>query len=260
MAEAVLHLAAAWIPPAAESLPDSISRHLQTEIMSGSILPGTHLRQEELCQAFGVSRTPVREALRQLQAEGLVDFVANRGATVRRVRRDEVVELYEVRAELEGLAGALAAQRISGAALEELRASVAAAAETAGARQRQDADVAATNDLLRRTSHTFHRVVYEQSGNTFLCETLTRLFRSFPRDYVWSILRQRGRTERIDLVDHEDIVAALEARDAELTRVRMRQHTLEAGRQQIQYLDESGFWSPGGDAPPSTPQIAERSS
>jgi DNA-binding GntR family transcriptional regulator len=258
--EATSFLRDGWSPPIPESLPDSISRHLQSQIMSGSLAPGVRLRQEELCQAFGVSRTPIREALRQLQAEGLVNLVPNRGATVRGIRRDEVVELYQVRAELEGLAGALAAPRIAAEALNGLRATVVQAAEAVSARPQPDADPATTNDVLRRTSHTFHRIVYEQSGNAFLCETLTRLFRSFPRDYVWSILRQSGRTGRIDFVDHDDIVAALEARDVELTRARMRQHTLEAGRQQIEYLDEKDFWSTGNTMTNPVLLVSERSS
>jgi DNA-binding GntR family transcriptional regulator len=256
MTETVEILRSGWLPPVPESLPDYISRHLQSEIMSGRITAGTRLRQEELCEAFGVSRTPVREALRQLQAEGLIDFVANRGATVKAIQRSDVVELYQVRAELEGLAGSLAADRISDSALKELEDCIQSASTAAKAKDRQRDAATRANEVLRQASHTFHRVIYEQAGNRFLCETLTRLFRSFPRDYVWSMLRASGRTERVDVVDHTDILAALASHDAPLTQRLMRQHTLEAGRKQIEYLDETEFWHAGDStdgAPGRTP-------
>src|SRR5882757_3109746 len=93
------------------SLADEIAFRLEAAILARELLPGAKLRQEELCQRFGVSRTPVREALRKLQAQRLVVMVPNRGAAVRLPTRKEVEEVYDLRAELEAFACELACQR-----------------------------------------------------------------------------------------------------------------------------------------------------
>jgi DNA-binding GntR family transcriptional regulator len=91
-------------PLAPTSLTDEIVFRLENAILEGVYPPGTRLRQDELCVRFGVSRTPVREALRTLQARNLVVVMPNRGATVRIPSRKDAAELYDVRAELEGYA------------------------------------------------------------------------------------------------------------------------------------------------------------
>src|SRR5262249_34795528 len=90
---------------------DEIALVLEDEIVSGTIEPGVVLRQEQLSERFGVSRTPIREALRRLAALGLVSFVPNRGVRVRTLSREELREAFLVRAELESLATELATPR-----------------------------------------------------------------------------------------------------------------------------------------------------
>ena len=85
------------------ALVDRLASTIQARVLSGEIPTGSRLRQETLASEFGVSRTPVREALRKLQAGGLVQLEPNRGAVVRGPSAREVREAYEVRAELEGL-------------------------------------------------------------------------------------------------------------------------------------------------------------
>jgi len=96
------------------SRADDLARELQAEIVTGRIPLGARLRQEDLAARFGVSRTPVREALRQLQAIGLVEQLGHRGALVRRFSAEECRNVYLVRAELEGLAAERAAGRLTG--------------------------------------------------------------------------------------------------------------------------------------------------
>src|SRR5215471_11992317 len=103
------------------ALVDRLAAALRARVLSGDLPSGTRLRQEALAVEFGVSRTPVREALRQLQASGLVDLEPNRGARVRRLSPREIRDAYEVRAELEGLAAELAATRIRHSQLDRLR-------------------------------------------------------------------------------------------------------------------------------------------
>src|SRR4051795_565445 len=97
-------------PTASPSRADDLAHELQVEIITGRIPLGTRLRQEDLAERFGVSRTPIREALRQLQAIGLVEQLGHRGALVRSFSPDECRNIFLVRAELEGLA----AERASG--------------------------------------------------------------------------------------------------------------------------------------------------
>ena len=106
-------------------LADEIAFRIQAAILEGEYPAGTHLQQEELCRRFGVSRTPVREALRKLQAQHLVELVPNRGATVRSLSRDELGEIYALRAELEGFAAELAASRVGAEELAGLDAAQA---------------------------------------------------------------------------------------------------------------------------------------
>src|SRR4051794_9147338 len=98
--------------PSLSTKADEIALLLEDEIVSGAIEPGVVLRQEQLSERFGVSRTPIREALRRLAALGLVSFVPNRGVRVRTLSREELREAFLVRAELESLATELATPRL----------------------------------------------------------------------------------------------------------------------------------------------------
>jgi len=102
-------------------LVDRLAATIQARVLSGEITTGTRLRQESLASEFGVSRTPVREALRQLQANGLVSVEPNRGAVVRGPTVRDIREAYAVRAELEGFAAQLATPRLDDAQLDQLR-------------------------------------------------------------------------------------------------------------------------------------------
>src|SRR3954452_24375001 len=100
-------------PNGSASRADHLAHELQVEIITGRIPLGTRLRQEDLAERFGVSRTPIREALRQLQAIGLVEQLGHRGALVRSFSPDECRNIFLVRAELEGLAGERAAEPLT---------------------------------------------------------------------------------------------------------------------------------------------------
>src|SRR3954452_5022157 len=99
---------------------DELALELEQAIVRGELAPGQVLRQEELSERYGVSRTPVREALRRLAALGLVSFEPNRGVRVRTLSRDELREAFLVRAELESLATELAVPRIDAEGLRLL--------------------------------------------------------------------------------------------------------------------------------------------
>ena len=101
---------------------DELALELEQAIVRGELAPGQGLRQEELSERYGVSRTPVREELRRLAALGLVSFEPNRGVRVRTLSRDELREAFLVRAELESLATELAVPRMGRDEIAELAA------------------------------------------------------------------------------------------------------------------------------------------
>ncbi|KQM75326.1 GntR family transcriptional regulator [Xylophilus sp. Leaf220] len=105
-----------------QSLHDQVAARVRSMLVEGQIAPGAKLNERELCARFCVSRTPLREAIKLLAAEGLVDLVPNRGAVAARLTEADVVSTFEVLATLEGLSGELAAQRITDAEVAEIRA------------------------------------------------------------------------------------------------------------------------------------------
>ena len=186
---------------------------LEEAILEGDLKPGERLRAEALAQRFGTSRTPIREALLQLEAQGLVDVEPNRGAVVRSFDRDDLFDLYQLRALLEPRAAALAAPRISEQDIEGLHALCEAE------------DHMAANEA-------FHRIILEAAGSPRLLDAMraaTGIPRTF-RSVFWHDERQREES----LMCHRRLVAAFNARDAELAEAVMRMHILGA----IAFLEE----------------------
>lgn len=187
---------------------------LEEAILEGELKPGERLRAEALAQRFGTSRTPVREALLQLEAQGLVDVEPNRGAVVRTFDRDDLQDLYELRALLEPPAAALAATRIRPEDIARLEALCDA----------PDPIVA---------NEAFHRIILDAAGSPRLVVAMraaTGIPRAF-RSHFWRDERQREES----LMCHRRLVAAFRARDAQLAEAVMRMHILGA----IAFLEET---------------------
>jgi DNA-binding GntR family transcriptional regulator len=228
------------------SLADEIAFRIQAGILDGQFPPGTHLQQDELCTRFGVSRTPVREALRKLQATNLVDLVPNRGATVRIPTRKELVDVYAVRAELEGYACQLAAPHVDPSFLEELEGANAgmelATAELAQGVLEPEGE-AAFNARVTMANVGFHGAIHRLADNARLARTIEELQTFFPKDYVWRALRDSPEECHVVSVDeHEKIRDALAAHDGAAARIAMTAHIEHAGRLLIGYLDRHSFW------------------
>lgn len=217
------------------ALVDQLAADIQSRVLSGAFPSGTWLRQSALASEFGVSRTPIREALRKLQAGGLVELQPHRGALVRGLSAREIRDAYEVRAALEALAAELAAQRIRHDQLDELRDAQdqfrAGLAATVAARERADS---AGGDEQRaaawgRANDQFHQVIQQAAGNDVLVSTLARLHRSFPRDLSRIVLAESTPLLRANVQEHEEIVTALEHHDAAGAGELMRRHVRHAG-------------------------------
>ena len=226
-------------------LADEIAFRIQAAILEGEYPAGTHLQQEDLCRRFGVSRTPVREALRKLQAQHLVELVPNKGATVRSLSREELGEVYVLRAELEGFAAELAAPRVGPAevaGLDEAHARMERVIATIEGTAPGAAAEAEINAAVTGANERFHGIVHAAAGNRRLADHLAELQRLFPKDYVWRAIRSADEARRINLEEHVEIREALARADGAAARRAMSAHVAHAGRVLLAHLDARGFW------------------
>ncbi len=232
-------------PIVTTSLADEIAFRLQAAIIDGRFPAGTHLRQEEICQQFNVSRTPVREALRKLQAQNLVLMTPNKGATVRLPNRDEVREVYVMRAELEGFACELAAVApIPEAAFSELEEAQAMVEQATADLEHRPIDLEHGYYYLPliRANDRFHKVIYILAGNKRLRSTIDELQNAFPKDLVWRAMRSLNENRVFVISEHEPVLAALRQHDGLQARKAMAEHITHAGDVLLAYLDEQKFW------------------
>lgn len=179
---------------------DDIRQTLEDEIASGEHAPGTRLEELVLAKRFGVSRTPVREALRILSASGLIELKPRKGATVAPLSLERLVEMFEVMAEMEGICGTIAARRMTTSELTVLRHQHFICAEAA---QSGDAD------HYYAENARFHALIYAGCHNEFLIEEVQRLRRRL-QPYRRLQLRLKGRIAD-SFAEHQAIVEALDA-------------------------------------------------
>ncbi len=217
-----------------QALVDHIAATLTGRMLRGELGPGERLRQESIATEFGVSRTPVREALRKLEASSLVRLEPHRGAVVRGPTAREIREAYVVRAELEGLAAELAAQRVREEELQRLRESVTLFRESVGdliERRRRDGTARTSADIARWTDANdgFHQGIQDAAGNERLKAVLFDLHLSFPRNLTGVVLGQSTRLLQENVEQHAGILEAIEARDPAEARRRMVEHVRSAG-------------------------------
>ncbi len=197
---------------------DIIADALEGLIFDGTFCDGDRLDEVQLAERFSVSRTPIREALQRLAVSGLVEHLPRRGVFVRQPGPVELIEMFEVMAELEAVCARLAAHRITDRALDDLHAT----------NERCNAAVEARDaDGYYRENERFHGILYRQSGNGFLeqeCLRLQRRLQPFRRIQ----LRLRGRLKQ-SMEEHLAIVAALEAGDGARAAAEIRAHVAVQG-------------------------------
>jgi DNA-binding GntR family transcriptional regulator len=195
---------------------------IRAAILDGVYAPGEELPEVTLAEEFGLSRTPVREALLTLQAAGLVEATRGRTARVRERTPDELMDTFELRAEVEAYTARRAAQHVTAQELAQLRASCDRFAAF---------DDAATKALVQENV-VFHDLVHRASRNRRSPE-IVRALLEMPllyASYMWSSHERREHSER----DHRAITGALETRDGDLAAALMRAHVLEAGHAAVQ--------------------------
>lgn len=210
---------------------DELRDVLEEEILTGFWRPGRRLEEVNLAERFGVSRTPIREALLQLAANGLIEYRPRRGAVVVEIGPRQLMEMFDVMAELESMCARLAARRVTDEALEQI-----AAAHDACAKAAAEKDI---NEYYA-TNEVFHARIREASQNEFLVEQATSLQKRL-KPYRRMQLRARDRI-RASLEEHKQIADAIAAGDAALAAEEMRAHVALMGERfttLIASLDDS---------------------
>lgn len=200
----------------------SVYSQLLDDIRSGRLNSGDRLRETELAERLGVSRTPVREAIRQLEADGLVTHVPRQGASIRSLDYAEVMELYEMRAVLEGTAARLAARAASDLEIEELEAL-----------NTELAQAGATPEAFK-LNRLFHAALLDAAKNRFLTKSITGLQKAL-MILGPTTLTQPERAENA-VHEHRAILDAIKARDGRAAEAATRAHIEAAQRVRVRAL------------------------
>jgi DNA-binding GntR family transcriptional regulator len=207
---------------------ERLAGEIADAIMVGELPLGSWLRQEQLARRFGVSRQPIREALHRLELIGMVEALPRRGARVTGPAPASIREGYLIRAELEGLAAQLAAERMTPDQLRELRSSFA------GFRAEIILEVqelgSGTPPLRRWLAHhnRFHELIHEGSGVERLAALIRTLSVALPRNLTTEAIRETGQLDE-NIRQHEVILSALELRSPPVAREAMEHHVRRSG-------------------------------
>ena len=189
---------------------------IEQDIATGALPPGARLDEASLAARYRVSRTPVREALHQLAASGMVEIRPRRGAVVAEAGPERLYEMFEVMAALEAMCGRLAARRVTPA----MRAALSEAHEACRA-------ALGDPDGYYLANEAFHQAVYRASGSGFLAEQCLALQKRL-RPYRRLQLRVGNRVAR-SFAEHEAIVAAIGAGDGAAAAEALRGHVAVQG-------------------------------
>ncbi|MCW3066987.1 MAG: ydfH 6 [Solirubrobacterales bacterium] len=219
--------------PGGGALVDQLAQDIQARIARGELRIGSRLRQESLAHDYGVSRTPIREALRKLQAGGVVVLVRHRGAIVQGQTPRQIREAYVVRAEVEGLAARLAADRAGAEDVSRLidaeKLFRAAAEEFVAMAKSAGRDGLMRGGAWDEANNRFHDTLIDAAGNDRLSRTIRAFHRTLPRNLTWTALSDEPRLIEENVRQHEGIREAIERHDAAAARRRMIDHVGRAG-------------------------------
>lgn len=196
-------------------LRDLVFQVLKEAIITGELKPGERLMEVKLAEDMGVSRTPVREAIRKLELEGLVDMVPRKGAYVADISIKDAMEVFEIRCALEGLAASLAAKRITDEEIKKL--------ETALKDIEKAAKKGDTKMIIKKDAE-FHNILFNSTRNGRLAQIISNLKEQIYRFRVESF-RNPKRYENT-IREHKAIIEAIKEKDAakaeEITKIHIK--------------------------------------
>ncbi|HEY9095755.1 MAG TPA: GntR family transcriptional regulator [Hydrogenophaga sp.] len=205
--------------PTSRSRVQRVRDQLEDDIVNGRMRPGEQVQIEALMARFAVSRTPVREALQQLEISGLVEVLPKRGTFVAKVGIAALVHMFEVMAELEAMCARLAARRAPEDTLAGIRDALEACEREA---------ISNDANAYYYENERFHGLIYQACGNPFLVQQ-TQALKNRLKPYRRLQLRMRNRIQQ-SLNEHREIVRAMEAGDAEAAAMAARDHVLIQGQ------------------------------
>ena len=209
------------------SLGGKVFEAIEQAILGGTYAAGDSLTELGLSAELGVSRTPVREALRQMELEGLVQSVPNKGTVVVGISQKDIEDIYTIRMSIEGLACEWAAQKINGKELEKLKEII----------ELQEF-YAQKNDVLQvwQLDRKFHETIYDASRSRPLKHTLTN-FHNYIQKARELSFKSGGRTA-LSVKEHRDIYEAVTQHDGEKARVLTRQHIANARENFLNHISQ----------------------
>lgn len=201
------------------TIREKILENIRDAIISGSLKAGCRVSEPELAERYGISRTPIREAFRQLESEGYLTVIPRRGAVVRELSPKDVDEFYAIKSILEGYAARKACENISGKDLDRLQAI-----------NDKLADLARQNDVKHffRTHNSFHDLFIKAADNEKLRDLINGLVTKFQRLRLTS-LSLPGRMV-ISVQEHEKIIDAFRRKDADTAEDLVRKNAEYGGR------------------------------
>jgi DNA-binding GntR family transcriptional regulator len=207
------------------TLDSYVVEELRQRIISGRLAAGERIDQQALAEELGVSRMPVREALRRLSAEGFVELISHRGAMVAKLSHAEIVELYEMRAVLQGLASRLAVPHYTDEDVDEIR------------RLMEKMDTSHDVDTFIELNRVFHERVESPSGAKNLLQLIERLTQQCVPSL--QIAHHYLHAEEFVGAEHHAIYEACAARDPERLEAEVRRHLSAAGRIVADYVKQA---------------------
>ncbi|RDY22998.1 GntR family transcriptional regulator [Romboutsia maritimum] len=198
-------------------LRDVVFENLREAILEGKLRPGQRLMEVQLAEQLGVSRTPVREAIRKLELEGLVVMLPRKGAYVANMSLKDIIDVLEVRASLEGLSASLAAERISEEGIEELKRI---------SEEFNTSTIEADIDTLLKKDVEFHECIFKATNNKKLHQLINTLWEQVYRFRVTYISDYDSSVSIIE--EHKNILDAIISGDSELAQKYATEHIEKA--------------------------------
>jgi DNA-binding GntR family transcriptional regulator len=209
--------------PIPRTVKSALVENLRDEILLGELVPGQHVRLEEIAARYDVSTMPVREALRDLESEGLVTIFPHRGAVVTQLSIEDLLDIYDIRATLEAMATRMAIPNMTEATLTQLLSYI----------EQMDNHLGELVTLVK-LNHNFHITLYKASGRHHLCD-LTRMLRYRTQHYLHAFITDLGGMPQAQ-TEHRTIIDACKRGEADRAAAIIFDHVTNVGHAIIEFV------------------------